>query len=176
MKGAVPFKTPIAHHRIGVVAGVLLLSFATLVGVSALASTCVWNLSSSVPRGLYRMDSEARIVHGCVVAFAPPPSIAALVAERHYLPLGAQLLKVVVGLPGDFVRIDQTSFSVNGGLVGTIAQRDSAGRPLTAHTFSRTLPSGLAVVATSARVSFDSRYFGPVPLSTLTVVVPIWTY
>jgi type IV secretory pathway protease TraF len=31
-------------------------------------------------------------------------------------------------------------------------------------------------VATSAPLSFDSRYFGPVRLDTLTVVTPLWTY
>ena len=28
----------------------------------------------------------------------------------------------------------------------------------------------------AAPLSFDSRYFGPVPLSTLTVVKPLWTF
>ena len=49
--------------------------------------------------------------------------------------------------------------------------------PDTGHIlFCGAVPKDSAFVATSARLSFDSRYFGPVPLSSLTVAVAVWTY
>jgi type IV secretory pathway protease TraF len=50
------------------------------------------------------------------------------------------------------------------------------GRPLMPARFCGELPAGTAFVATPAPFSFDSRYFGTVPLSTLTVVRPLWTF
>jgi conjugative transfer signal peptidase TraF len=154
----------------------LLIAFALVTIAAALAPSFVWNPTPSLPRGLYRLERGAAIVRGAVVSFAPPPRAGALIAARHYLPPKSQLLKIVVGLPGDDVLIDETSFSVNGRDVGVVARRDSAGRPLTPARLSGKLPCGFAVVATPARLSFDSRYFGPVPLSSLTVAVPVWTY
>jgi len=110
-----------------------------------------------------------------IVSFAPPLSAVPLIAARHYLPPRATLLKRVVALPGDTVCIGD-SVVVNGRGIGAVAQRDSAGRALPPHTFCGPLLPNSAFVATPAPLSFDSRYFGPVPLSTLTVAVPMWTY
>jgi conjugative transfer signal peptidase TraF len=172
----VTLATSQGRRRLALAARVSLISLALVAVAAALAPSFVWNPTSSLPRGLYRLDRRAPIVRGAVVSFAPPPQAVALIAERRYLPPGARLLKIVVGLPGDDVLIDETLFSVNGRTVGAVARHDSAGRPLTPARFSGTLPPGFAAVATPARLSFDSRYFWPVPLSTLTVAVPVWTY
>jgi conjugative transfer signal peptidase TraF len=154
------------------------LAIATVVVVTArlLAPRFVWNLSASLPRGLYRLEPAAALRRGAVVSFSPPPAATALISARRYLPDRASLLKLVVGLPGDFVRVDDTAYVVNGDVIGVIANRDSAGRPLAPRHYSGLVPPGLAFVASHAPLSFDSRYFGPVPLSTLTVAVPVWTY
>jgi conjugative transfer signal peptidase TraF len=164
------------RRRLALAAGVSFISFVLVAVAATLAPSFVWNPTASLPRGLYRLDHGAPIVRGAVVSFAPPPRAVSVIAERCYLPPGSRLLKIVVGLPGDDVLIDETSFAVNGRAVGVVARHDSAGRPLTPARFVGALPSGFAVVATAARLSFDSRYFGPVPLSALTVAVPVWTY
>jgi type IV secretory pathway protease TraF len=64
-------------------------------------SLFIWNLSSSLPRGLYKVAADGRAARGAIVAFEPPSPAAALVVERGYLPRGALLLKTVVALPGD---------------------------------------------------------------------------
>lgn len=99
-----------------------------------------------------------------------------MIAARAYLPPSATLLKVVVALPGDGVCIDDASFTVNGRFFGAVVSRDSAGRTLVHFRFCGAVPEGQAFVATRARLSFDSRYFGPVPVASLMVAVPLWTY
>jgi conjugative transfer signal peptidase TraF len=150
------------------------------VGVIAIASVLgrffLWNLSPSLPRGLYLRDPSSAPRRGAVVSFAPPADAAAVIAARGYLPPGVSLLKLVVALSGDTVCIDRATFRVNGKAFGVLAARDSAGRSLVPFAFCGVVPTGRAFVATPAPMSFDSRYFGPVALSTLTVAVPVWTF
>jgi conjugative transfer signal peptidase TraF len=140
------------------------------------APSFTWNLSTSLPRGLYRLDRGAPPTRGAIVSFAPPRFASELIAARGYLPASASLLKAVVALPGDSVCIDETSFVVNGERIAIVSSHDSAGRALAPFLFCGAVPKDSAFVATSAWLSFDSRYFGPVPLSSLTVTVPVWTY
>jgi conjugative transfer signal peptidase TraF len=164
-------RLPRGHLFAALLAAVILIAAA-----SAIASLLVWNLSASLPRGLYRRESGVVPRRGEVVCFPPPPAAAALIAERAYLPPGTSLLKVIVALPGDRVCIDDVSFTANGEYFGPVARYDSAGRDLAPFRFCGVVPAGSAFVATRASLSFDSRYFGPVPLSSVNVVVPLWTY
>ena len=74
------------------------------------------------------------------------------------------------------VCIDNATVVVNGQTIGAVPHADSRGRPLTPFGFCGPVAPGTAFVATTTRLSFDSRYFGPVPLSSLTVAIPLWTY
>jgi len=87
------------------------------------------------------------------------------------------LLKRVVALAGDVVCLDQRGYSVNGAIIDVVAGVDLSGRPLPPpYRFCGLVPPGEAFVAGHGPSSLDSRYFGPVPLRTLTVAVPLWTY
>jgi len=155
---------------------VLLAALAIISSASLVAPCFVWNLSPSLPRGLYLLDMPAAPHRGAIVSFRPPPDAAALIERRSYLPAGVALIKIVVAVPGDSVRVDESDVRINGQLLGPVAPADSAGRVLAPFLFDGRVPAGQAFVATSAALSFDSRYFGFVPLSALTVVEPIWTY
>lgn len=155
---------------------VLVGATALVAGAAFAGRSFVWNISPSLPRGLYAIDRSAVPTRGAVVTFRPSRHVATMIAARSYLPAGMALLKIVVAIPGDHVCVDDLVFTVNHRIIGAIARHDSAGRPLVPFRFCAAVPPGHAFVATASPLSFDSRYFGPAPLSDLTVVVPAWTY
>jgi conjugative transfer signal peptidase TraF len=149
--------------------------------VSALAclagSHLLWNWTPSLPLGLYWVSSDAKADVGALVAFPVPGSVRALVRERRYLPPGALLVKPIVAAADDDVCTDEGTLTVNGTPLGGIATADTRGRPLPRDTRCGPLLAGAVFVASHLPTSFDSRTFGPVPLSELRgTVTPLWTY
>src|SRR5450631_2790010 len=158
------------------VAGILLFSCTLIAVASVAAHRFLWNISPSVPRGLYLLRRGSTLGVGSLVSFSPPPAAAQIIEARRYLPRGAGLLKWIVASPNDRVCIDEQTYRVNGARIGDVLTVDSAGRSLRPFRMCGPVPPGEAFVATFAQLSFDSRYFGPVPLSSLVQAVPVWTY
>jgi conjugative transfer signal peptidase TraF len=143
-------------------------------GAAFSASRSTRNYTPSLPLGVYWLRPRLPITKGALVDFPIPPEARALIADR-YLPARFHLLKRVVALEGDIVCLTDGRFFVDGVPISTIARRDSIGRPLAAFEFCGPVTPGTAFVATPVPSSLDSRYFGPVPLSVLTVATPLWT-
>jgi conjugative transfer signal peptidase TraF len=157
-------------------AAVILLTGLVVSTAAVAGGSFTWNLSPSMPRGLYFLERGTPSERGSIVLVPVPESVRPIALGRGYLPFGAKLLKIVVALPGDFACVRDNSLIINGVVLGSVLSRDSHGLPLAPARFCGELPPGKAFVATSAPLSFDSRYFGTVPLSTLTVVRPLWTF
>ena len=149
---------------------------AIVVIAAILGHGMLWNVSASVPRGLYAVMLDEPCRRGSLVSFRPPPGAAMIIYSRDYLPAGAGLIKQLVGLPGDLVCVRPAGLYVNAVRFGDVAVTDSRGRLLVPYRFCGAVAAGQAFVATTAHLSYDSRYFGPVPLSSLTLVVSVWTY
>lgn len=143
------------------------------------------NLSTSMPRGLYR-SVEGRVTTGAWVAVCLPSEIAGFGLERGYLGAGScpdgvePVLKVVVAVAGDRVEVTRAGVAVNGDLLphSVPLERDRGGRPLAAFRgqAQRLRPGELWLHSPFEDRSWDSRYFGPVPLECVkTVVVPVMT-
>jgi conjugative transfer signal peptidase TraF len=164
----------LARLRVLVLVGVV--AAAASASAALVAARLVWNDTASVPLGLYLRRPMWAVAVGRTVILPIPASVRTLVAARRYLPLDHVLMKVVVALPGDRVCLDGHDYRVNGQLIAPVRAADSRGRTLDPYLFCGDVPAGQAFVATPAPLSFDSRYFGPVPLATLTVVRPLWTY
>src|SRR4051812_5791198 len=155
--------------------------FAVMIAIPIVVSAAAvrmltWNDSPSMPMGLYLRNRTLPVSVGSSVIFPVPSNVERLVAERGYFPAQNQLLKRVVAGPGDHVCLDGRDYRVDGRVLANVHPRDSSGRTLPLYRFCGVVPADQAFVWTSAALSSDSRYFGPVPFATLTVVTPLWTF
>ncbi len=136
----------------------------------------IWNATASVPIGLYRLHPRPRLQRGMIVAVNLPADTARLAASREYLPVGVPLLKPVAGLEGDFVcRAGDTVF-VDGKPIGRARAADRHGRPLPRWSGCAWLgPGDVFVMNPAVPDSFDGRYFGVLPTSSIIGrATPVW--
>ncbi|MDL2227019.1 conjugative transfer signal peptidase TraF [Deltaproteobacteria bacterium OttesenSCG-928-M10] len=142
------------------------------------------NTTPSLPEGIYQISSSdfgrGDLVGFCLDSENP---FSPLAEEREYLGSGScpsglrPLIKHLIGLPGDDLRITDEGLTLNGSLLPAtiLADRDSQGRPMPPSLLNEgIIPDGLCLVLSQQHIgSFDSRYFGLVPLESLRKVIPI---
>jgi len=133
------------------------------------------NLTPSYPLGLWRIvPLERQVAIGDLVFVCPPPTPDFEMARyRGYLRAGlcpgwmSPLLKTVVALPGqtidiaELVTIDERVLPES-----MLRPVDGEGRKLSAFA-GGVVPPFHAFLHSSFAGSYDSRYFGPIPLSGL---------
>ena len=136
----------------------------------------LWNASASVPIGLYAVHPAGRLTAGELLVVRPPAALAQFMAARRYLALGVPLIKHVAALPGQIVCRSGRKITVDCIAEAEALDRDARGRKLPVWQACRKIQSG-EVFLMNAGVpdSFDSRYFGPVPDSTIIgSATPLW--
>jgi conjugative transfer signal peptidase TraF len=179
------------HPRSRLRARLVLVGFAA-VGLAALAWAAfvqplprlIYNPSDSVPVGWYRVDPQRHgadslprpLSVGSVVLTTLPPDVAALAAQRGYLPAHVPLLKRVGAVAPQHVCIVAGQVRIDGVPVAAVLPADRLGRPLPSWQLCRRLqPGELFLLSVTNRASFDSRYFGPVSASAVIGVAhPVW--
>ncbi len=154
------------------VAAILLLST-----IGAVPPRYIWNASSSVPVGLYRLQPMTKLTVTELIAVQPPDLLAAFLDLNSYLPIGVPMLKRVLALPGQTVCRNGLAIAVDGIDVGQAQERDGRGRPLPSWQGCRVIADGdVFVMNWQSADSLDSRYFGPLPASAVMGrAVPVWT-
>ena len=130
------------------------------------------NTTPSMPLGLYVTSSDPGAP---VAAICPPEPYASFAIHRGYRTAGrcadgaTPLMKPIVAKAGDVVELSQNGISVNGTAVPNTQPltRDSTGRLLTPWNFGRftVLPGTVWVASSHHPRSYDSRYFGPIPIA-----------
>ncbi|HWK69527.1 MAG TPA: S26 family signal peptidase [Burkholderiaceae bacterium] len=147
--------------------GLAALAWASFVQPSA---HIIYNPSDSVPVGWYRIeraDSPLRPLSvGDIVLTRLPPDVAALAAQRGYLPSHIPLLKRVGAVAPQHVCIVDGQVRIDGVPVAAVLPADRMGRSLPFWPQCRPLADGeLFLLSTTNPASFDSRYFGPIQAS-----------
>jgi len=149
---------------------VLLVLFFRVAGVRI-------NLSSSMPLGLYQRIAHSVIHRGDIVAVCLPKDIALAGKKRSYISQGScpghtmALLKTVVALPGDTVRLSSKSIQVNGVVYfAPQQQKDHQSKSLVLWVKNKTYRHIKTVWLFGSHDpihSWDSRYFGGVPIKNI---------
>ncbi len=142
---------------------ILALSFVALSVFARVSPFVYLNLSPSMPLGLY-IVSHSRPVQGDTVIF---PS---RYVPHYGLHLSKILLKNVAFCNSQTFAIDDYGLLVSGAAVARRA------RQFGVRLAPRSLPPAYALVLGEHPLSFDSRYFGPIPLSITTRVIPLITW
>ena len=131
------------------------------------AAHVVYNPSDSVPVGWYRIESADSLPRplsvGSIVLARLPGDVAALAAQRGYLPAHIPLLKRVGALAPQHVCIVGGVVQIDGVPAAAVLPTDRMGRLLPSWPQCRRLnPGELFLLSTTNPASFDSRYFGPI--------------
>ena len=159
-----------------------------LIGALAIVTMILWtgfgivfNYTHSAPFGLYRAQFDSEVaIHSPApyVFFCPDRRWPSMQGEPNYrdpmrtCPDGfSPLIKPVVAWPGDLVTVSASGISVNGHLLRNSEPivRDSKGQQLCPFATGEyhVGPKELWVVSSFSPRSFDSRYFGPIPLKSV---------
>lgn len=165
-------------NRILVTVSLALLFFALECWIPIGDARLIYNATDSAPRGWYWIQPENDYSVGDEVLIDLPESVAHLAAERRYLPAGVPLLKRVGARGGQQICLRDRVVRIEGMPLAIALSRDTAGRPLQAWAQCRLLLAGELFLLNPAKAaSFDSRYFGPVPMARARGrAIPLWTW
>jgi type IV secretory pathway protease TraF len=134
------------------------------------APRLIWNVSASVPIGLYAVRPAGALHVNELLVVIPPEPLATFLDER-YLPRGVPLLKHVLALLGRTVCRSDRTITVDGVAVGETLDRDHLSRPLPVWHGGRVIAGGDVFLMNRQSVdSLYGRYLGPLPTTTTTVV------
>lgn len=154
----------------------LLVAGCLLEVIAAPRPLLVWNVTHSAPIGLYRRVF-ARVESGAWVLVRAPHAAADMAASRGYLPHSVPMVKRIAASYGDHVCRDGRSVTINGKPAAQALSHDSLGRDLPVWSGCIDLKADQIFLITSPPTSFDSRYFGAVPVANVIErIAPLWTF
>lgn len=136
--------------------------------------------TASVPRGLYLLRDDVQdLRRGEMVAFEyRSPDWAA----GRYLRDRSSIAKYILAVPGEQLRRDEHRLEACPPAgecrdLGLVATHDSAGRPMQADLDGVTIPADQYYMGSQARGSYDSRYYGLIPVDRIAGrITPLITY
>jgi len=136
----------------------------------------VYNVSDSVPIGWYRIEPASSLHPEDLALVRLPHRVMAFAAQRGYLPANVPLLKTVAAVSPQHVCMLNGLIVVGGEPVAIRLRVDREGRELPQWSGCRHLDNGeVFLLSTTNPESFDSRYFGPVPVdAVIGRAQPLW--
>ncbi|QXQ06918.1 S26 family signal peptidase [Sphingosinicellaceae bacterium] len=138
----------------------------------------IWNVSASIPLGLYLVRPSPDPQLGELVAAMPPGALASFMATRRYLGVGVPMLKHVAALTGQTVCRSGRRVRIDGVFIASARRVDSLSRALPIWSgCHRVTRNDVFLLNSNVSDSFDGRYFGVLARSTVIGrVVPVWTW
>jgi conjugative transfer signal peptidase TraF len=138
----------------------------------------VWNVSESVPTGLYQVQPARDLTVTTLVVAYPPEPLAILLEGGGYLPRDVPLIKRILALSGQTVCRAGPIITVDGVEMGAARMYDRRGRVLPAWHGCRIVGGDeVFLMNRDEPASLDGRYFGPIPLNAVVGrAVALWTF
>lgn len=125
----------------------------------------VYNPTPSAPIGWYKIAANDNVKVGDFVAAYAPEDAMELAIERQYLPSNIPLLKSVWAVGGAEVCFENDRVSVPNYPVLTRFRQDNLGREMPVLSGCFVLKQNeVFLISDKIGTSFDSRYFGAVPV------------
>ncbi len=138
------------------------------------APLIIYNASPSMPVGFYRIIPGVPL-KGEAVLVRMPKRWRAFMKDRSILPAHVPLLKTLAATYGDRVCRQGRNIFINGCYVASARTNDLSGPRLPQWQGCMILSDRQLFLLSKAKGSFDSRYFGVVPRSSVIgVAVPVW--
>ena len=138
-----------------------------------------YNETASLLRGIYLRVPAVQIERGDIVVYDPPKDVLDFAVRRGYtIHKDARFLKRVGAIAGDVYSVEtQGRFYINGVYMGQIKETDHFGHILPQLGRGEYIvPCGAFLPLADAADSFDGRYTGTVPLTSIrAVVIPVFT-
>jgi len=153
----------------------IILLFATFI-YTMKNGRIIFNTTSSFPIGFYKISKSSQYKKGDLVSFCAVPSkIIDRIIEQGYTQKNSscpnqtpQLLKKILGLEGDRVEIGKSVFINNQAIKNSkIFTKDRRGNLLIIQASQTINRDKFWVMSDYNERSFDSRYFGQVPLKNI---------
>jgi conjugative transfer signal peptidase TraF len=158
---------------------------ATILAVTTLAVIALhqhpnffrWNSSQSEPPGLYVRAAHEAVTRGTLAAFPAPATAYPYADQRLSFLRHIPIIKAVAAASGDLVCTRGGVLTINGERRSEVLTKDAQGATLPQWNGCRTLRAGeFFAFSNRVRNSFDSRYFGPVAVSSAVVYRPLFTF
>jgi signal peptidase I len=142
----------------------LMIVVGVMIACKALSYKIMFQITPSLPKGIYRIDHPDRIDRETICVFNIPQDVYGLMKSRRWFPehLRFYLTKPVAAKQGDIVEVSAAGLYINGKYFGPVKQYDSQGLPLPRIYRKYVLRQGEYFFASTYNNSFDSRYFGTV--------------
>lgn len=120
------------------------------------------NVTSSVPKGIYKLSDAKYLYRGDLVYIEIPDNAKDTIWGREYLPKHIKyLIKYIKGVPGDLIEVKNDFLYINQLRVGKIRKIDSEGLILNTNLVKyHRLSKDEYILLGSDDNSYDSRYFG----------------
>lgn len=122
------------------------------------------NISSSLPRGLYKLEPPKNLQKEDIIFFPIPNNVKELLRERKYIsPVINSFMKKVGAENGDKIQIKNNILYVNETAWGLVFTKDPRNNILPVLTIDELTPGYDEILPLSnVLYSFDGRYFGPI--------------
>lgn len=152
--------------------------FGTKVLWHRMGANVILNLTSSVPKGFYFVRPMTEPQYGTIVVFPIPKEVLSQLGDRPWLNVNFPLIKPIAAIAGDTVCISDNGVVINNMHVANVYREDFQGASLPYLRGCFTITNGhfFPVSRTNER-SFDGRYFGIVPLTSIIgQAMPLFTW